>query len=155
MTNDLWRCRLGKWLLIAPISKTQIKSVIRCSQNRGINSNKAIFSKMAIPLTSNNMATLECRSVINMMNPVATVVHSQGSKTASVWLNICPPSNTPAARMCRARLIIRILKRKGRSLGLFGYKQDKRRLLLLIISFISYLLNCISKHNRFYLKTIL
>jgi len=137
MTNDLWRYRFGKWLLIAPISNTQTNSVMRSSQNRGINNNKAILNIMAIPLTSNNMAKLECRSVISMMNPVATVAHSQGSKTVSVWLNICPPSNTPAARMCSARLMTRTLKRKGKSLGLSGNKHDKNRLSLLTMSFIS------------------
>ena len=57
--NDLWRYRFGKWLLIAPMIKTQTNSVMRCSQNRGINSNKAILNMMAIPLTSNNIAKLE------------------------------------------------------------------------------------------------
>ena len=84
MINDLWRYRFGKWLLMAPMSNTQTKRVIRSSQNSGINSNKAILNIMAMPLTSNNMAKLECRSVTKMINPVATVVHSQGSKTTSV-----------------------------------------------------------------------
>lgn len=84
MMNDLWRYRFGKWLLMAPMSNTQTKKVIRSSQNRGINSNKAILNIMAMPLTSNNMAKLECRSVSKMINPVTTVVHSQGSRTTSV-----------------------------------------------------------------------
>jgi len=73
---------------MAPINNTQIKRAIRSSQNRGINSNKAILIIMIIPLTSNKIARLECRSVINMMSPVITVAHNQGSKTVSVWLNI-------------------------------------------------------------------
>ena len=84
MINDLWRYRFGKWLLMAPISNTQTKRLIRSSQNRGINSNKIILNNIAIPLISNNMAKLEWRSVIRMMMPVATVVHSQGSNMASV-----------------------------------------------------------------------